>query len=49
MPKVLDKTVKALEKKGMGKSRAFAIATATQQKAGNLKPGTNKPTKKGRR
>ena len=47
MPKILEDAVKALEKKGMSKSRAFAIGTSTLQKAGELKKGTNKATEKG--
>jgi hypothetical protein len=46
MPKVLDKRVKALqEKRGMSESRAYAIATATLQKEGKLKKGTQKVKK----
>jgi hypothetical protein len=49
MPKVLDKRVRALmDERGMSESRAYAIATATLQKEGKLKKGTQKPTKKGK-
>lgn len=50
MPKVLDDRVKALmRQKGMTESRAYAIATASLQKEGKLKKGTQKPTGKGKR
>lgn len=44
MPKILDETVKQLQKKGHSKASSFAIATSTLQRAGELKPGTNKAT-----
>ena len=47
MPKILDETVKRLKAKGWGESSAYAIGTSTLQKAGELKAGTNKPTKLG--
>jgi hypothetical protein len=47
MPKILEDAVKAIEKKGVGKSRAYAMATSTLQKAGELKKRTNKATEKG--
>lgn len=46
MPEVLDRCVNRLINKG--KSRAFAICTANLQRAGVLKKGTQKLTKKGR-
>lgn len=49
MPKILDDRVKALMRKGMSESRAYAIATSSLQKEGKLKEGTQKPTKKGKR
>jgi hypothetical protein len=36
-----------LKKKGWGTSKAYAIATSTLQKAGELQAGHNTPTKKG--
>ena len=47
MPKLLERTVQQLEAKGMPKSKAFAIATKTHQKAGNLKAGSQDLTAKG--
>ena len=47
MPKILDEAVKQIRKKGHSKSSAYAIATSTLQKAGELKKGHNTPTKKG--
>jgi len=47
MPKILEEAVKKIEKKGTPKSRAYAIATKTLQKAGDLKPGSVAATKKG--
>lgn len=48
MPKVLEKRVDALRKKGMDKSKAYAIATSSLQKEGKLEKGTQKSTKKGK-
>jgi hypothetical protein len=47
MPKILDAAVKRLLAKGHSKSSAYAIGTSTLQKAGELKKGSNKPTKLG--
>ena len=47
MPKILDEAVKQLKAKGWGTSSAYAIGTSALQKSGSLKPGSNKPTKKG--
>lgn len=47
MPAILDAAVRQLKKKGWSTSKAFAIGTATLQKAGELKAGHNSPTKKG--
>lgn len=47
MPKILDRLVKQLEAKGKSKSSAFAIATSSLQKAGDLKKGTRMATAKG--
>jgi hypothetical protein len=47
MPKILDAAVRELKKKGWGTSKAYAIATSTLQKAGELKQGHNTATKKG--
>jgi hypothetical protein len=49
MPKILDDRVKALQRKGMSESRAYAIATSSLQKEGKLKKGTQEPAKKGKR
>ena len=47
MPAILDKAVKQIKGKGHSTSSAYAIATASLQKAGELHSGTNKPTKLG--
>jgi len=47
MPKILDRLVSQLMDKGHSKSAAYAIATKSLQRSGNLKKGTQKPTKKG--
>lgn len=49
MPAILDRLVRQLKAKGYSKSSAFAIATKTLQKSGNLKKGTTKATAKGAR
>lgn len=49
MPKILKRLVKQLKDKGYSESAAYAIATSQLQKAGNLKKGTNKATKKGKK
>ena len=49
MPAILDRLVKQLKAKGKSESSAFAIATAALQKSGNLKPGTQEATAKGKR
>jgi hypothetical protein len=49
LPAILERLVKQLRAKGKSKSAAFAIATAALQKAGNLKPGTQTATAKGKR
>jgi hypothetical protein len=46
MPKILDKAVKQIKKSSPGVN-PYAVATATLQKAGELKKGTNKPTRLG--
>jgi hypothetical protein len=46
MPKILDKAVQKIAAKGDVKN-PYAVATAAMQKAGNLKPGTQQPTKQG--
>jgi len=46
MPKILDKLVTKLKKKGKSESSAYAIATAALQKQGKLKQGTRKLAKK---
>lgn len=47
MPKILDAAVKQIKAKGHSTSSAYAIATSTLQKAGELKAHSNKPTKLG--
>ena len=51
MPQILEDAVKSIMKEnpGMEKSSAYAIATKTLQKSGDLKNGTVKATKKGDR
>ena len=48
MPKILKHLVSQLKKKGKGEKAAYAIATASLQKSGNFKEGSNKLTKKGK-
>lgn len=47
MPRILDAAVKRIKAKGHSTSSAYAIATSTLQKAGELVKGHNKPTKLG--
>lgn len=47
MPKILEEAVKKIQAKGHSKSSAYAIATKSLQKAGDLKPGTQEATAKG--
>jgi len=49
MPAILDRLVKQLQAKGHSKSSAYAIATKSLQKSGNLKKGSNKATAKGKK
>lgn len=49
MPKILERLVSQLRAKGKSKQAAYAIATSALQKSGNLKPGTQKATEKGKR
>jgi hypothetical protein len=49
MPKILEEARKKIQAKGHSKSSAYAIATASLQKAGDLKKGSNQPTAKGKR
>jgi len=48
-PKILKRLVTQLMDKGHDKSAAFAIATKSLQKSGNLKEGTQRATKKGKK
>lgn len=48
MPEVWESLVKQLEKKNYSKNSAYAIATSTLTKAGELKPGTRELTKFGK-
>ena len=47
MPKILEAAVKRIKAKGASISSAYAMATSTLQKAGELRKGSNKPTAKG--
>ena len=47
MPKILERLVSQLRAKGMPENQAYAVATSQLQKSGNLKPGSQQPTKKG--
>jgi hypothetical protein len=47
MPKILERLVSQLKAQGKSEDSAYAIATAQQQKAGNLKPGTQQLTPQG--
>jgi len=49
MPAILDRLVRQLQAKGYDKSAAYAIATKSLQKSGNLKRGSQKATAKGKR
>lgn len=49
MPKILDRLVSQLQTKGMPKREAFAVAVSQQQKAGNLKKGSQTLTPKGKK
>ena len=49
MPKILDEAVKAIQRDNpkVSESSAYAMGTASLQKSGSLKQGTNKPTQQG--
>lgn len=47
MPKILERLVGQLQAKGKDKKTAYAIATASLQRAGDLKAGSQQPTPKG--
>jgi hypothetical protein len=51
MPKILDDAVESIMRKNpkMSESSAYAIATKSLQKSGDLKEGSNEATKKGDR
>jgi len=49
LPKILERLVSQLKAKGYNESSAYAIATKSLQKSGNLKKGSNKATAKGAR
>jgi len=49
MPAILERLVKQLKAKGKSDSSAWAIATATLQRSGDLKKGTREATAKGAR
>ena len=48
MPALLDRLVQQLMAKGKSRAAAEAIATEALQKSGNLKPGTQEATAKGK-
>jgi len=48
VPKILDRLVSQLKAKGKSKDAAYAIATSSLQKSGNLKKGSSKATPKGK-
>jgi hypothetical protein len=49
MPNILKRLVGQLQAKGKSKDAAYAIATSSLQKSGNLKKGSNKATSKGKK
>jgi hypothetical protein len=49
MPAILDRLVKQLRAKGHDEKAAYAIATKSLQKSGNLKKGSSKATAKGKK
>jgi hypothetical protein len=48
MPKLYDRLVSQLKAKGMPEKEAYAVAAKQLQKAGDLKPGTQELTSKGK-
>lgn len=49
MPKILIRLVSQLKAKGVSKAAAYAIATKSLQKAGDLETGSQRATAKGTR
>ena len=49
MPKILERLVSQLKAKGKSASAAYAIATSTLQKSGNLKKNSTEATAKGKK
>ena len=49
MPKIMDRLVSQLKKAGKSEKSAYAIATASLQKSGAMKKGSNKLTRKGKK
>ena len=49
MPKILERLVRQLKAKGKSEQAAYAIATSSLQKSGNLKKGTAQATAKGKK
>lgn len=49
MPAILERLKKQLTAKGYSTSAAYAIATSSLQKAGDLKKGSTKATTKGKK
>lgn len=47
MPAIWERLVRQLRAKGHSSESAYAIATSSLQKSGNLKPGTRTATPKG--
>lgn len=49
MPKILERLVSQLKAKGVSTTSAYAIATKSLQKAGDLRSGSQRATPKGTR
>jgi hypothetical protein len=49
MPQILEDRVKALMRQGKTRQQAYAIATASLQKEGKMRKGSQKLTPKGKR
>jgi hypothetical protein len=47
VPKILEKAVSRIKAGGVPTKSAWPMAVASQQKAGNIKPGTLQATKQG--
>lgn len=49
MPRILDESVKSLQRKGMKKALAYAIAVSNLQKSGYLQQGSTRLTEEGKK